>query len=261
MSSCHVNCLLRDLWWPCFNQRYRWLFALHLSSYCLVTPQLPQSQHPCVTSRNHDMNLTFPIPPRGSALPQSSPWHPVSQEWGKCCFWGLNGGLSLSNSLPSPAVTPACTNVSRKSLVQWGLHEEGTRQETPRARAKNNVLQTWGITTFPETLGICSSFSASDPEAESDLEVQPSPLQNGFWCTPKSHRPYSHLVFHHFWFPEWFSLITTWEKSQWSNPTSLVPSVPANNTQGHGCNSTNTVYRKNCKTTITSHTTDLPSFM
>lgn len=184
--------------------------------------------------------------------------------------WARNGGSAASEDW-----MVACLCQTAFPLLQWpqlaqmsaerARFSEGcmrkAHDKTPRARTKNNVLQTWGITIFPETLGIYASFSASDPEAESDLEAQPSPLQNGFWCTPKSHCPYSHLVFHHLCFPEWFSLITTREKSQWSNPTSLVPSVPANNTQGRGYNSTNIVYRKNCKTTTTSHTTDLPSFM
>lgn len=102
-----INCLLRGLWWPCFNQRYRWLFALHLSSYCLVILQLPQSQHPFVTSRNHDMNLTFLIPPRGSALPWSSPWPWWARNWGKVLLvrteWqlGFIKQPSLSSSDPS----------------------------------------------------------------------------------------------------------------------------------------------------------------
>lgn len=119
-SSCLINCLLRHLWWPCFNQRYRWLFALHLSWYCLAILPLP-----FVTSRNHDMNLTFLIPPRGSALPQSSPWHPVSQGLAKCCFWGLN----LSNSPPSPPVTPTCTKCQQKepgsARAAQGRHKTG----------------------------------------------------------------------------------------------------------------------------------------
>lgn len=217
-SSCLINGLLRDLWWPCFNQRYRWLFALHLSWYYLAILHFPQSQLPFGTSRNHNMNLTFLMPLRGSALPQSSPWHLERQELGESA---LNGALSLSNSSPSPPVTPTCTNVSRKSLARWGLHEEGTRQETLRARTKNNVLQTWGVTILPGTLGICSSSSACDTEPESHLEVPPSPLKNGHWSTQKSHSPYSHSFSIISVFQKDFSLITTREKSQWSNLTHI----------------------------------------
>lgn len=231
--------------------------ALELILPCYTSA--PTKPTPLCDMQKPRHELDFPDPSKRLCTSTELPVAPNEPGIGEVLLlrteWWLVFAKQPSLSCSDPSLHKRQQKEPGSVRAAWGRHT--TKPRGPELR----TTFFRGTTIFPETLGIYASFSASDPEAESDLEAQPSPLQNGFWCTPKSHCPYSHLVFHHLCFPEWFSLISTREKSQWSNPTSLVPSVPANNTQGRGCNSTNIVYRKNCKTTTTSHTTDLPSFM
>lgn len=101
------------------------LSALHLSAYCLVKTSETASASrrtdilsPCA-SRNYDMNLTFLIPPRGSAFPQSSLLHPVSWELGESASskrW--KGGWSLSKQ---PSLFASETQLAQTLAKNDGL--------------------------------------------------------------------------------------------------------------------------------------------
>lgn len=106
----------------------------------------------------------------------------------RCCFWKPERWLVFAKTaFPLPQGNPACRSASstrqpaplQSTGAAWRKHETGN---PARLERRTTEFQSSGIAVLPATLRIHSDFSASlwYWSQESDTELQPSSLQNGY---------------------------------------------------------------------------------
>lgn len=203
------------------------LSALHFSSYCLVIlqkqVQLPteRTSFPPGTSKNCRMNLTLPIPLRGSAFPRNSYCIQRAGTWEKVLFlkdW-MVARLSEQPSLGSSETQLAKILAGNDSLIHSKTPRNGcTKKARDRKRrqvaTRNDIVsEERNCYPFGDTDNIPRLSCISETGAERQTlryklvhyKMAPKAAPTSQIAYSAIHATGSHLVFHHLYFLERFS--------------------------------------------------------